>query len=219
MWQLIEGLDYLHEYNVAHGDIHTGNVMMDACQLFPDGFHGAFNWDPYRERLDKRYRRRTRLEVPVKYYYIDFGSSVMFPSREARRRVTSSWAVWKVPEIGSNEDQMHDLFKADVYTLGLTLLDEIRQRKGLEFLLPALAPMISEDPNQRPDMSEVKTAVQSLLEGLSPRTLRGRVGWKKELRPDLRDSIAQWMEYAKLLWHSYKYGLPKDILSCKGSLS
>ncbi|KZT61009.1 hypothetical protein CALCODRAFT_480181 [Calocera cornea HHB12733] len=39
--QALKGLEYMHAHNVAHGDAHMGNLLMDPKPIFPDSFHGA----------------------------------------------------------------------------------------------------------------------------------------------------------------------------------
>ncbi|KAK7063709.1 kinase domain-containing protein [Favolaschia claudopus] len=74
MRQYLEGLQFMHDNNVAHFDIAPQNLMMDESRVVPAGSHfrkprshtgipGIFSW-------------RNRCSVgPVEYYYIDFGLS------------------------------------------------------------------------------------------------------------------------------------------------
>ncbi|KZO95058.1 kinase-like protein [Calocera viscosa TUFC12733] len=209
MLQAIEGLEYMHSHSFFHGDIHSGNIMMDPKDMFPKGFHGAFNWSFRARAREKRGPSRTRLQVPVKYYWIDFGSSRQLEGEN--RLVAPGWAAWRAPEMDGESENLFDPFKADVYALGLTLLTEIQRRTRLDFVIPTLIGMIAENPNDRPTMAEVKLAFKSLLAGLTPRQLRTRIGWSDDdsfyIRPMDR------MVYIRLLWHSYRYGLPKDVRS------
>ncbi|KZO95052.1 kinase-like protein [Calocera viscosa TUFC12733] len=212
--QALEGLEYMHSLNVAHGDIHMGNILMDARALFPKGFHGAFNLSPGHRFSEKGVKRLTRLQVPVKYYYIDFGSSVMFPSFEERALVLFNAAVWIPPEVQANKDAPFDPFKADVFALGLTLLEELRfqYREGLGFLMPVLESMIADNPDERPTAREATVRFRTALASMSRRQMRKKLGWAKVVSLPVCDRVSQWTEYIKLLWHSYKYGLPKDVL-------
>jgi serine/threonine protein kinase len=99
---------------------------MDPTHMFPKGFHGAFNLDVRHRASERRVKRLTRLQVPVKYYLIDFGSSAMFPSFEERQPVEFTAAVWVPPEVEKDPDALYDSFKGDIYSLGITLLAEIR---------------------------------------------------------------------------------------------
>ncbi|KZO95064.1 kinase-like protein [Calocera viscosa TUFC12733] len=127
MLQAIEGLEYMHSHSFFHGDIHSGNIMMDPKDLFPKGFHGAFNWS-WRLRMRENLKgvpSRTRLQFPVKYYWIDFGSSGQLKGENPL--VASGWAAWRPPEMDVESEEPYDPFKADVYALGLTLLTEIQE--------------------------------------------------------------------------------------------
>ncbi|THH04988.1 hypothetical protein EW146_g10020, partial [Bondarzewia mesenterica] len=73
--QLLEGLEFMHEHGIAHCNIAPRNILMDARELFPEGFHGAYNMNPAHRMSESHLARRTRLSTPtpVRYYYIDFG--------------------------------------------------------------------------------------------------------------------------------------------------
>ncbi|KZO95063.1 kinase-like protein [Calocera viscosa TUFC12733] len=208
--QTLEGLEFMHEHRVSHGDIHSGNIMMDPKDLFPNGFHGAFNWSYRAREMEKGVRRRTRLQVPIKYYYIDFGSSVQFAQPRNKYLVVPGWTAWQSLEMARGQDNPYDPFKADVYCLGLTLLTEINKRTGLEFVIPTLIGMISENPDDRPTIKELNMSFQAMLAGLTPRQMRKRIGWPDDGVP--LGHIGDWAEYVRVLGHSYWYGLPKDIL-------
>ncbi|KZT56494.1 hypothetical protein CALCODRAFT_497399 [Calocera cornea HHB12733] len=50
---------------------------------------------------------------------------------------------------------------------------------------------------------------------MSARQLRKKVGWTKSFGLTKREAIDQWPEYLKLLWHSYRYGIPKEVLEAR----
>lgn len=105
MLQALEGLEYMHAHNVAHGDVHSGNILMDPIQLFPDGFHGGFTLNPRHRMPEKRLKRLTKIQAPVKYYYVDFGSISIFSNYEERKLVhpiAAVWPVWVPPEYLDN---------------------------------------------------------------------------------------------------------------------
>jgi serine/threonine protein kinase len=91
-----QGLKYLHDLNVAHryltlllfhcdtfpsdecSDCYIYNIMMDATDLIPGGFHPRFqDRSPDFSRRVKP-RKRSCLKTPVRYYFIDFGLSSWF---------------------------------------------------------------------------------------------------------------------------------------------
>ncbi|KZO95061.1 hypothetical protein CALVIDRAFT_599508 [Calocera viscosa TUFC12733] len=150
--QLLEGLEYMHSHNVAHGDIHSGNILMDPAPIFPNGFHGAFNLNSDRRVSEKHVKRLSRIHAPVKYYYIDFGSSSMFPSTEERALTAAL-----------------DPFKMDIYALGLTLIEEMRSHSASGQLATS-ASSRPPHPVQRPlqDPRWTKKRQQMLREWVMP---------------------------------------------------
>jgi len=175
--QLLEGLEFLHANNVAHGDIHSGNIMMDPAPIFPDGFHGAFNLNRGMRRSERHLKGLTRIQASVKYFYIDFDSSSMFPSIEERRLVVPRAAVWYPPEWFADRTAPLDPFKADVHSLDLTIIEQIRYRPGLHFVLPLFEMVIDDNPDNRPTAAALKPNFVKFLSTVKPSTMRGRIGW------------------------------------------
>lgn len=84
---------------------------MDARDLFPSGFHGAYNMNPNHRVSEAQLPHRTRLAVPhpVKYYYTGFGVSAR---------------VDQAPDLDTvarPSGAAEDAFAADVYALGKLL--------------------------------------------------------------------------------------------------
>lgn len=210
--QALEGLSYMHSHNISHGDIHGGNIMMDPSKLYPKGFNGAIIFDDDNRLPEKRVKRLTRLQAPPRYYYIDFGSSSKFPTFEDRKPVLFNAGVWVPPEVKNNPNAPYDSFKGDVYALGITILDELANRPELHFLIPGLSDMISKNPDERPTAQEALDGFKKVLQGLSRRQMRQKLTWTKEMDVPWRARLEHWAEYIKLLWHSYRHGLPRDIL-------
>ncbi|KZO95051.1 hypothetical protein CALVIDRAFT_483433 [Calocera viscosa TUFC12733] len=226
--QVLEGLDYMHSNNVAHGSVILGNIMMDPASIFPDGFHGAFGINTTRRVSERHVKRLTRLQAPVKYYYIDFGSSSMFPSAEERTLVRPVAAVWFPPEYLADPTSPLDPFKFDVYTLGITLIEEMRvgahyptsfelrltlsqHRPGLHFIVPFFGPMIAKKPEDRPTAAQLKLNFVRFLLETKPSTMRRRIGWSPQSGITVLGRMWDAKEQVKLLWHSYRYGLPKEL--------
>lgn len=90
--------------------------MLDASDMYPEGFH------PIHQQLDKmwkfRARYRERHEVQnVKYYFIDFGLSSHFTDPNQRRRVLGEDCQDReVPEL--SRVRPYDPFPVDIFTLG-----------------------------------------------------------------------------------------------------
>jgi len=79
--QVCEGLQFMHQKNIAHRDCTANNIMFDPSEMYPQGFHPA---QPNRTRDFKgKARRYTRTQQPPRYYLIDFGLSRQYLSREA----------------------------------------------------------------------------------------------------------------------------------------
>lgn len=126
----------MHEHNVAHrSDCSEGslcfrhwldardacffNFMVDATKLSPRGFHYC-NPSTY-DGVHYIPRYRTRKSVgPMKYYWVDFGLSIHFPSLEHRQLVYGRVGQERnVPEM--SQDAFYDAFKADVFQVGMTM--------------------------------------------------------------------------------------------------
>lgn len=90
--------------------------MLDAPQMFPEGFHPELQTrtPDFSRRAKARRRRLTR---SVKYCFIDFGISSSFESLDQRERVRG-WSCQDktVPELKTGKP--YDPFKVDIYTVG-----------------------------------------------------------------------------------------------------
>jgi hypothetical protein len=89
----------------------------------------------------------------------------------------------------------------------------VQFRPKLEFLIPLFASMISKNPDERPTIEEVLGKYKEVLGRIPPRQMRGWLGWVKEARMPGGRQFLYWLDYLKLLRHSYRYGFPRDILS------
>ncbi|KIK54388.1 hypothetical protein GYMLUDRAFT_904107 [Collybiopsis luxurians FD-317 M1] len=77
--EIFEGLQYMHENNVAHRDCSLNNMVMDAKAMYPDGFHPCKPSESYDWKKRARYFSRTR--CPPRCYLIDFGFSEVYGPR------------------------------------------------------------------------------------------------------------------------------------------
>ncbi|KAJ7162164.1 hypothetical protein C8R46DRAFT_904157 [Mycena filopes] len=77
--QAFEGLKFMHDNNVAHRDCTFNNIMMDASQMFPNGYH------PIEINRNRNFSGKakfyTRTQRPPRYYWIDFGLSRKYTTR------------------------------------------------------------------------------------------------------------------------------------------
>ncbi|KAF6751423.1 kinase-like domain-containing protein [Ephemerocybe angulata] len=178
--QFLVGMKFLHEHKVSHGDVSINNIMMDASDLYPKGFHPIeHDMAPdYRGPVSAKY---TRTEKPPQYYLIDFGLS--------RRLDTNDDEPYR-PGTDVSLPEYEDLTKpidaylVDVYCVGNMIkyefLDGDPERgtrtgfKNFEFLRPLVDDMTHDDPDSRPKMVEVVKRFQEIVKSLSTATLRAR---------------------------------------------
>jgi serine/threonine protein kinase len=92
-----QGIIFIHNLNVAHrsvchfmsvsrscaftclsSDCYLGNIMMDATELIPDGFHPQFPSKTLDLSQEVKPLSRSALKFPMRYYFIDFGESSWF---------------------------------------------------------------------------------------------------------------------------------------------
>ncbi|CAE6524467.1 unnamed protein product [Rhizoctonia solani] len=145
--QVFEGLQFLHEHDIAHCDIASANIMMNGRVLYNEPFHPFyqdFSLDRKRQ-IEPSYQRFQR---PVRYYFIDFGYAKWFRNPDEPRVVYGSRARERTPEqLGGGA---YDPFKADIYQLGAVLRrDLIPRYPNLHFLLPLAREMTHRDPTKR----------------------------------------------------------------------
>ncbi|KAF8069063.1 hypothetical protein FPV67DRAFT_1490958 [Lyophyllum atratum] len=153
---------YLQASDVYHRDPCHFNLMMDASELIPEGFHflrsrtydGVNAWSEWRERGSCK---------SLSYYFIDFGLSRRY-SANTNIRDVGIWGQNKsFPERSSTIP--YDPFKTDIYQLGNFIL-ELSMKIGKVMARPR--------PEDRPSISEMSKKVDSL----SKRQLKRRV-WTK----------------------------------------
>jgi hypothetical protein len=99
-------------------DSNSNNIMMDASDMYPNGFH------PVQQDRNRNFQGKakhyTRTQRPPRYYFVDFGIS--------RRYDPASGPVLEGPIIGGDKsvpehqgDKVYqdcDPFATDVYSIG-----------------------------------------------------------------------------------------------------
>ncbi|KAF8069090.1 hypothetical protein FPV67DRAFT_1414680, partial [Lyophyllum atratum] len=185
--QYLQGLEFMHEHNVAHRfstllhnipladvdhrDPCQFNLMMDASELIPEGFHflrpitydGINEWSEWRERGSSK---------SLRYYFIDFGLSRRY-SANVNIRDVGIWGQDKsFPERSSTIP--YDPFKTDVYQLGNFILEISMEYDGLEYFQRIGKAMTRPNPDDRPSLSEML----KIVDHLSKRQRKRRV-WSK----------------------------------------
>ncbi|KAJ8463059.1 hypothetical protein ONZ45_g17716 [Pleurotus djamor] len=177
--QIFEGLQFMHENNVAHRDATHFNILMDARHLSSHRYH------PFQpsSRLDMNGRSTfaTRTSKPVRYYLADFGLSRRYRAED--RPPTEDVIVGgdkSVPEFETMD--ACDPFPTDVYTIGNLIRrhftegsDFARKKLGFDFMEPLVADMTHPEPSKRPSMDEVVERFNEIQGSLGSWTLRSRV--------------------------------------------
>ncbi|KAJ3720052.1 kinase-like domain-containing protein [Lentinula raphanica] len=179
--EMIEGLQFMHEINVAHRDCSLNNVAMDANSMYTRPYHPidlkkGYNWSG-------KASHHSRTRRPPRYYFIDFGHSrVEYDPSQTRPLEYALKSGGYTPPEGL-EGTPCDPFATDVFLLGnlirTSFLDgDPRLHKpgvsGFEFLRPLVTDMIADDPSKRPTMDEVLSRFSQIINKISWWKLRSR---------------------------------------------
>ncbi|KZT72363.1 hypothetical protein DAEQUDRAFT_32581 [Daedalea quercina L-15889] len=170
--QTLEGIQFLHHQRVAHRDCAAANIMMDGRPLYPQGHH------PVRREysLDAVYELvpLTRLDHPVRYYFIDFGISSVFSMGTPSLVVGRKGRDKEVPEL--SDDVPYDAFKVDIFILGnLYRTDFVEKYHGLKLLEPLIDGMTRRRPEERLTATEAMKFFQDIRSRIDNTQWRGRL--------------------------------------------
>lgn len=97
--------------------------MMDGRPLYPQGHHPV-RMDSSVDAIDELKPLR-RIDVEIKYFYVDFGLSVKFPPGGSSQVVGKLGRDASVPELSWTAP--YDAYKADVHALGTVFQKEFQQ--------------------------------------------------------------------------------------------
>ncbi|KAG6815185.1 hypothetical protein H0H87_004331 [Tephrocybe sp. NHM501043] len=180
--QIFEGLEFMHENNIAHEDIKNDNIMADAQHLFDAPLHPFKNFKR-RDFVGPASVVASRTTKPVKYYLIDFDLSKEYPPGGPPRLEKPPFGgVKTVPEFLLPGAPPCDPFLVDVYCLGNYVRENFldgwmaaKAKQGFEFMRELVDDMTNTDPLRRPTMREVVPRLTTIIEGLSDRKLRSPV--------------------------------------------
>ncbi|KAL6300716.1 hypothetical protein BKA93DRAFT_508267 [Sparassis latifolia] len=187
--QTLEGLCFLHSQGVAHRDCASANIMMHGTALYPKGHHpvrlesspdGIYLLSPL-----------SRIDHPVRYYFIDFGISSLFAEDESPYVVGRKGRDKELPELSA--DVPYNAYKVDIFILGnLYKKDFMQKYHSLDFLEPLVKAMTARDPAHRPDAEVALSIYHDIRRGLDPSLLRWRLRPRDESAPEriLYDSVA-----------------------------
>ncbi|KAF5388421.1 hypothetical protein D9615_000849 [Tricholomella constricta] len=174
--QMIEGMEFMHQQLVAHGDLTTQNIMMDARPILPSGWHFVAQ---HRDLDGELISPLARIDFPVRYIIIDFDCSVRLSPGQPHLVRDFGGRDGDPPEYKSRES--YDPFKIDVFTLGNVFYkDFYKVYEGLDFLASVIDFMKTPNFRQRPD------AEMALKYWLNIRTHidAGRARWRLQKRKE-----------------------------------
>ncbi|KAL5530879.1 hypothetical protein ACEPAG_3755 [Sanghuangporus baumii] len=171
--QLLEGIQFMHDADVAHRDCSILNIMMDADPLYPKGFHPASTvFDASGTKLAHPKRRRDVRRV--RYHFIDFGISSKFEPGEQRMVIGIHGQDDEVPEL--SEIIPYDPFPTDVFIIGNLIRKEFLEKyTNLNFLAPLVERMTEPNPKDRCTSSQAQMIFNRLISEQPRLTLRWRL--------------------------------------------
>ncbi|KAK1232347.1 hypothetical protein PQX77_004511 [Marasmius sp. AFHP31] len=181
--QMLEGLQFLHEHNIAHNDIKFNNIMADTRPLYGVTPHPASYTRSYDWKTLPSPKSRTRR--PIKYYLIDFGMCEKYDSSAGPPEKEPYYGGdLTVPEFA--HDKPCNPFAVDVYRLGNVIREgitggapnDLGKRKldpTFKFLHPLIADMTQDDPAKRPTMDKVVLRFTGIIKELNEFKLRSRI--------------------------------------------
>jgi hypothetical protein len=113
--------------NFGVSDCNGNNVMMDASDMYPDGFHPV--WQDRSRDFKGKVKHYTRTQKPPKYYFVDFGLSRRYdPANGPPLERPIVGGDKSVPEFqGGKEFERSDPFATDVYYIGNLIREDIFQ--------------------------------------------------------------------------------------------
>ncbi|KAH9960991.1 kinase-like domain-containing protein [Lactifluus volemus] len=187
--QICEGVQYMHEHNVAHRDCTSENIMLDPSRVYPQSFHPVDIWR--RKDFRGNAKKHTRTRYPPRYFLIDLGLSRLYdPANGPPLDQPLRGGDKSAPEHQDLTTPCNP-FPTDVYYLGNLVREKFIQKYlGFDFIKSLIADMIQEDPARRPTMNEVVTRFSELKGKLSTWKLRTRMARNNEIWP-----VAAWRTF------------------------
>ncbi|VDC07534.1 unnamed protein product [Peniophora sp. CBMAI 1063] len=163
--QLLEGLQFMHEHNIAHRDCFWPDIMMDASWMCMRPFHPANpersgDWRGLAKHIS-RTETFMRTGKHVKYFFVDMGISRHSEGHDPicgnlRELPTVPGDGFVLEHQDARNNTPSDLFATDVYLLGNTIRERFLRASGkLSFLEDLVSLMTTDDPRARPRIGEV----------------------------------------------------------------
>ncbi|KAJ7074533.1 kinase-like domain-containing protein [Mycena amicta] len=171
MTQYIEGLEVMHEQNIAHVDIAPQNMLMDESRVVPEGSH--FCLPRTHAGLYELFCWNDRCSVgPVDYYYIDFGLSKYFPEAQD---------VPDIPELSLHIP--YNSFPVDIFQLGITMHKLICGYPDLEMFRPVADAMTAAEPSARAKPAQSLAHLRAIAATIPLAQLREQI-WDLAASPE-----------------------------------
>ncbi|KAJ6478642.1 kinase-like domain-containing protein [Mycena vitilis] len=179
MTQFLEGLQFMHEHNIAHFDIAPQNMVMDESRVVPRGSHFA-RPQTHTGFYSRLFSWNDRCTVgPVNYYYIDFGLSFYFPEGKDTASIYGTLRTFpNIPEL--SQTVPYNPFMVDIFQLGLTIRKLIDNYPDLEDFRPVVDAMTLTNPKDRPAPEASLAHLRNIASAMTPSTLSARI-WEKDL--------------------------------------
>jgi len=186
--QTLEGLAFLHEAGVVHGNIGNAAIAMDGSALHPGIKAHPWNIEKAIHNMDTIILQN-RHKARVTYFFVDFSMSFRF---DEKRAGASAGLRERSPE------QVQDATASDVFNLGKLYLQEFYARYDrLGFLRPLLNRMMEQDLNARVTAGQALHIFRALQDGMSKFT-----GWRRLSKRSecLEKAVALDIAYAGVLF-------------------
>ncbi|KAH9023964.1 hypothetical protein EDB85DRAFT_2075234 [Lactarius pseudohatsudake] len=188
------GIQFIHQRNVAHRDCTANSVMFDPSQMYPNGFRPVkIDRNRNFEGTAKAY---TGTQRPPRYYFVDFGLSRQYPSRDAIDEPLRS---------GDKSAPEHQLgrrcnpFHTDIYYIGDLVRQEFmkagnRKYNGFKFMEDLIASMTQDNPRERPLIEDILQEFSRIRASLSERKLRSAILSKNAPKIMLKQKLQRYAD-------------------------
>ncbi|KAH9173566.1 hypothetical protein EDB89DRAFT_2113863 [Lactarius sanguifluus] len=148
-------------------DCTANNIMFDPSQMYPNWFH------PVKIDRSRNFKGTakayTRTQRPRRYYFINFGLSRQYTSRDSMDGPLRGGDE-SAPEHRSG--QHCNPFHTDIYYIGNLVRQEFMKKcNGFEFMEDLIASMTQVNPIERPPIEDVLQEFSRIRASLSKRKL------------------------------------------------
>ncbi|KAF9473320.1 hypothetical protein BDN70DRAFT_997697 [Pholiota conissans] len=182
--QILQGLAFMHEQRIVHRDACSGNIMMDASKIVPNGFHFVRWWSTDGIKWNVLWKERWSVR-PTSYYFIDFETSFLLPRTPDLMFVNTGplGQDKSVPEF-NNGSTHYDGFKLDIYQVGNALRKASLTYEDLAVFDPLFSAMTRLVPAERVSAAEAYQIFIGIVGSWSQKHLSRRIWIKGTPRLD-----------------------------------